>query len=212
MTSSEFVPLFSMLCEVYNREWTKMLSSAYFLVLQDLTKEEFEKAIKSVLAGRKYSTMPLPADFLEAANGNPEEVAIIALNFVIKAIGRVGIYQSVDFQDAKIHATIEAMGGWQKICLLTHDEWKFASKEFVSTFKALLNRNVNPAQILVGQCDQHNIFRGVISSPQDVVVVENELYSQVANHSKPALTFEKSVGQKKMQSNLANLVSHAKVA
>lgn len=55
-----------MLCEIYQREPSKLLLKVYYLVLQNMSDQEFEKSVKIVLETRKYSTFPLPAEILQA--------------------------------------------------------------------------------------------------------------------------------------------------
>lgn len=57
--------------KMLNREASQFMEG-YYLVLSELSKEEFESSIKQILSSRKYSTLPLPADLLEAVLGNPE--------------------------------------------------------------------------------------------------------------------------------------------
>ena len=99
MTREEFIKPFTLLCEMYNREASQLLMEGYYLVLEAVSKNEFEAAIKQVLANRKYSTLPLPADILEAIHGNPEDKAILALKMVEDAMQQHGAYKSVSFED-----------------------------------------------------------------------------------------------------------------
>lgn len=162
MTKHEFFPLFTLLCETYNREATKSLSMAYYMVLDGLTVDEFQKAVKSILASRKYSTMPLPADLLEAAHGSTEDKALIALAELESAIGRYGTNKSVCFKDKHIMAAVQAIGGWVSIGAMEVKEWEFKRKEFLKVYQASLRspEGFDAPRYLVGMAEQQNRFNG----------------------------------------------------
>lgn len=163
MTKNDFVPLFTMLCEVYNREPSKTLMLAYYTVLEDLTKEEFEGAVKNILSSRKYSTLPLPSDILEYKYGNADDNAILALKTLEEAMERQGSYNSVCFKDEAISSAVLSMGGWIAICRTSTEDWKFVKKEFINLYKALTR---NPSNLkkdithLVGWNEHQNRIAG----------------------------------------------------
>ncbi len=162
MTRSEFTQLFALLCEAYNREATSGLSSAYFLVLEELSFEEFKLAVRRILSERKYSTMPMPAELLEAVHGSTEEKAIIALKTLEEAIENHGAYASVCFEDKAIMCAIQALGGWESICRLEADEWKFKRKEFQKIYQAALKnpQSFRAPRYLAGTFERQNSFQG----------------------------------------------------
>ena len=162
MTKQEFLPLFAVLCETYNREITKGLSTAYYMVLEHLTPDEFQNAVKSVLSGRKYSTLPLPAEILEAVHGSTEDKALMALAELESAIGRYGTNKSVCFKDKHIMAAVQAIGGWVSIGTMEQKEWEFKRKEFLKVYQASLRSpgGFDAPRYLVGMAEQQNRFQG----------------------------------------------------
>ena len=152
MTKSEFLQTFSMLCEVYNREATKMLAEGYYMVLKELDINTFNGAVTQVLSGRKYSTLPLPADLLEAVYGNPDDKAILALKLVEDSMLEVGAYKSVSLEDKIAMTCIENLGGWVAICQMELKDWEWKKKEFISLYKALMRnpQNIKETSHLVG--------------------------------------------------------------
>lgn len=162
MTKTEFVKPFTLLCEMYNREASHLLMEGYYLVLSELSKEEFESSIKQILSSRKYSTLPLPADLLEAVLGNQEDKAILALKELEDAMDRHGAYKSVSFQDDIISTCVQNLGGWVTVCQMELKDWEWKKKEFLSLYKTLM-RNPNKVSRnnhLVGICEHQNRHRG----------------------------------------------------
>jgi len=61
-----------MLCEIYQREPSKLLLKAYYLVCKNMIDQDFEKSIRLVLEKRIYNTFPMPAEILQAIAANWE--------------------------------------------------------------------------------------------------------------------------------------------
>ena len=175
MTAQEFYQPFTLLCLAYNRELTDALAEVYFMVLEDLTAQQFQSAIKEVLATRKYTNLPMPADILEAVHGNSDERAIIALKQAEDAVSRFGMYKSVIFQDKALQATIEGFftNGWIDFCKQCGgDEWKFQKIEFVKLYKAYLKQDKKPkGDYLVGWCQHQNEISAIETEPENVYLV-----------------------------------------
>jgi len=150
MTKQEFYGLFTILCETYNREATKSLCLSYYMILEHLKFEDFKSAIVTILSNRKYSSLPMPADILEAINGSSDDKAMLALHELESAMSRVGAYNSVCFKDVNIMETVFRMGGWIKICRTNEDEWKFLKKEFMNIYKTLSKISFEAPAYLVG--------------------------------------------------------------
>jgi hypothetical protein len=127
----------AILCETYQREITKLLLKSYYMALKGMSDTEFEDAIGKTLQTRKYNTLPMPAEIREAVTGNIEDLATLAYDAFTQGKSQTGAYDSVCFEDKVIHAVIRAMGGWQEVCMITEDEWKFRRKEFIDLYKAL---------------------------------------------------------------------------
>ena len=162
MNKFEFRDVFTLLCETYGKEPTKVLMSAYYMVLEDLTVDQIKSAIKSILANRKYSSLPLPAEILEFINGSQDDKALLALHELESAMKKVGAYNSVCFSDSIIMETASRMGGWARLCRTTEDEWKFLKKEFINIYKALSKTNFEAPKYLIGLHQNENECNGFI--------------------------------------------------
>lgn len=49
---------------------------------------------------------------------------------VLKAMRQAGVYKTIVFDDAIIHAVIADLGGWVKLCGLSERELNFQQREF----------------------------------------------------------------------------------
>ena len=195
MTKQEFAETFTLLCATYNKEASKALMSAYFMVLEDLTISEFQAAVKSVLATRKFTNLPMPADILEVVNGNPDDVALIALKELEDAMSIHGAYRSVIFKNKVIMACVRGMGGWQAICQMPSDEWKFQKQEFLKLYRAYHRNGKYPeVDYLVGLSEHKNRIDGYIADA-DSTKVQLIGYSEQYPKELPALTVKTLVSK-----------------
>lgn len=205
MTKTEFLPSFAMLCEVYNREATKLLAEGYYMVLKELDINTFNTAIANVMSGRKYSTLPLPADILESVIGNPEDNAILALKMVEDAMKEHGAYKSVSFDDKIALTCIENLGGWITICQMELKDWEWKKKEFITLYKALMRnpQNIKHTPYLAGICEHQNRLSGYDeeADTQEVAMIGYNgsthipvLQLQMAQKSTNAIEYKRDIG------------------
>lgn len=132
--------LVSMLAEVTGRKFSPEGLMAYDIALSDVPLAALNSAALQLLKTAKF--MPSPAEIREAAGAVSGAVATkdkptLAWVDVRRAINRVGGYDSPNFQDPLINATIRAMGGWVALCDSTPDELVWREKDFLRTYAAL---------------------------------------------------------------------------
>ena len=160
MTLAKFQTTFLAMCEMYGKEVSKELTQMYFAVLSGagISDEDLQKAVSHIMATRKYSSLPLPAEILEHAQGSPEDAALIAIQKLETAMRGVGAYDSVMFDDPVLHALVSTSeGGWPGLCQMPLDDWKFEKQRLVKAYKALSTRGV-PQQVkqLAGISEKDN--------------------------------------------------------
>lgn len=140
-----------LMCTVFKREPDKMLLSAYYAILKSMDDSQFQGAVSFVLRDRKYTSLPLPADIIEAATGKLDDEALIALAKLERAMATWGAYRSIAFDDPVIHAFVAANGGWPFLCRMELDQWKFKRIDFLKSYKAFapnLNRLTVPLTLI----------------------------------------------------------------
>jgi hypothetical protein len=148
----------SLLCEVFERQPTRMLIEAYYMVLKDLTDDEFQRNISGILSSKLFSKLPLPAEILNVTQTDLDDQAILAYDKFTKGKAQTGPYQTVIFDDITIHAVVDAMGSWESVCFITEDEWKFKRREFLDLYKAFKkNPRTDTPQKLIGLIEGHNL-------------------------------------------------------
>lgn len=150
------------------------------LIEDNIEDEQLINGVKFIIRTRKYNKLPKYAEILEACRGgNIDDIALLACNMVKKAAERAGAYKSVVFPDLRVHFVIDALGGWIKLCRSTEEEWIWLQKEFIAMYKAVMNKPINPPEVLIGIEDKENLSSGYIDEPKAIVRLSNDAFESV---------------------------------
>jgi len=114
----------------------------YFGLLHEYTLETVAIAIKHHMVDPDHGMFwPKPSDLIRATQGGTGTRALRAWDAAVAAIGTVGCYETVTFdEDPLILAVVDRMGGWTKFCVMTEDDRPFVQREFVQRYQAYLAR------------------------------------------------------------------------
>ncbi len=127
----QFIALMADIGERYGKCISEPLMGIYWQALACFEWEDVENALQAHIHNpdtRQF--FPKPLDIVRFIEGSGETKALRAWTIVQKAICRVGVYQSLAFDDALIHAVIEDMGGWVHLCSMTLEDAPFRALEF----------------------------------------------------------------------------------
>lgn len=118
---------------------------------------------------------PKPADIVRALEGTHTDRALVAWGKALEAMQRVGSYRSVAFDDPAIHATVEDMGGWPKLCsepfdALTHTQRRFCELHRTHSKQAALAY----PPILIGINDAQNRSDGRSMQPPVLIGIADK--------------------------------------
>jgi hypothetical protein len=163
----QFAGLLAELSELYGRCISSGLTEIYWKALQMFewvdVKAAFEAHARNPDCGQFF---PKPADIVRFIEGNGETRALKAWATVEKALQCVGVYQSVAFDDAFIHAVIEDMGGWVKLCTMTNDDLPFRAREFQKRYMGfVIKKPLRYPKCLYGLSNCENAKNGYAVEP-----------------------------------------------
>jgi len=171
----QFSALFQGVAECYSQSLSAQGVILRFKLLSQFAYAEVESAALSIMATRKYTSMPTPADFLEHINGgSAEDKAEVEAGKVLSAIGKHGAYASVVFDDAVTQAVIvQAYGGWPKLCAAcgVEESENWFRKNFAKTWAAYSRQGVKQFGHLPGlfEITNHgNGYHEYIDPPKSV--------------------------------------------
>ncbi len=157
---NRFNVLIQGVADCYSQTLTAQGIALRFKMLMQFEYVEVERAALSIMASRKYTSMPTPADFLEhIGGGSAEDKAEVEVGKVLSAISSHGGYASVVFDNPVTQAVIvQAYGGWVKLCEeCGRDEpEKWFRKEFAKTWAAYNRQQIQQYGHLPGRIEITN--------------------------------------------------------
>ena len=168
-----FAKAMSALAEYYGRELSDGVIALYWQGLSQYEIADIEAAIGRHLQNPDTGQwMPKIADIVRMIDGTTQSAAAMAWAKVMRAVGSVGQYQSIAFDDAIIHLVIDDLGGWPGICQSEEAEIPFLQKRFETSYRAYRMRGSDvPShhRYLVGVCEMQNAPKGYQSDPPRLV-------------------------------------------
>ena len=187
--------------ENYGQTLTAEGGNLRFKALQAFELADIERAAMSLIANRKYTSMPTVADFLEhLGGGSLDDKAEVEAGKVLQAVSAVGGYQSVVFDDPVTQAVIQqTFGGWARLCRESSlKEEKWWRRDFIHAYGSYARQGISLSGYLPGQCEIDNsagVFSREIPAPvavgsaQKAALVlagaQAELPQQLASRDKP---------------------------
>ena len=162
MTNQQFNTAFQPFLDYFTTgDMTKEKINIYYLALSNLTVDQLNSAFISMVRNRVYKNFPQVAEIIQYATHTTEseldDRIVLAKQMLKNTIVRYGSYGSVEFKDKGIHAVIDALDGWQKMCSMSSDELeKFLTFEFAKIYKAYTRHNYPVTQYYIGVHDAAN--------------------------------------------------------
>ena len=161
MTNQQFNTAFQPFLDYFpTGDMSKEKINIYYLALSNLTVDQLNSAFISMVRNRVYKNFPQVAEIIQYATHTTEseldDRIVLAKQMLKNTIVRYGSYGSVEFKDKGIHAVIDALDGWQKMCSMSSDELeKFLTFEFAKIYKAYTRHNypVTNNINLIDYCD-----------------------------------------------------------
>lgn len=168
MTQDDLKSFFEILqgcMEVYNpeRKLTPAASNIWFEALKAYPLKDISLALTSHLSDPENGRFaPKPADILRYLTLSAETAALKAWTKIDKTIRQVGRERSVVFDDPLIHAVIDEMGGWIKLCEAPDEKsLEFMGYDFKKRYQAGLHHPVGQyPRILMGFAQLQNVSNG----------------------------------------------------
>lgn len=144
--------------EIYGRHPEPRVVYMVFQALIAFSLADIERALSRHITNPDTGQFPpKPADIVRLIQGSSQSASGEAWAKVDYAIRCVGNYRSVVFDDPKIHAAIERLGGWQKVALTSEQEYPFLRVNFLKLYQGF---TVQPPESyprkLIGACEHEN--------------------------------------------------------
>ena len=144
MTESEkpeCIEMISAALDYYKQPVSAFILSIWWEGCKGFTLDQLARALTAHTTDPERGQFPPKvADIVRVLSGTKTDRAVIAWGKVYEAMSSVGAYQDVVFDDGIIHAVIEDMGGWPKLCRGNTDDLSYVQHRFCESYKAYFNR------------------------------------------------------------------------
>jgi len=154
---------FCALCEMWGKEPSTFFAAMYReALLKELSFDDAVKALE-IPFHRKFFGFPQSGELVELMRGEVGDPALLAWQQYMEAMGRHGVYRTVEFQDGRIARTIELMGGWIQSGEWLVDDLEWKRKDFMKIYNGLPASMSKSPGLLTGIHRANNSNRNMIS-------------------------------------------------
>lgn len=142
---SKFVSLLTDALAFYRQDVSPFAMTVWWQACEPFAFEQVAKAMTAhAMDAERGQFAPKPADIVRQLAGTATDRAMLAWGKVHDAMGSVGAYTDVVFDDPVIHAVIEDLGGWPKCCRQPIDELSYLQHRFCEGYRAYAGRGEFP--------------------------------------------------------------------
>lgn len=177
---AKFSTLVTEVLAFYGKDVSRFAMSVWWEACKGFDFEQVAKAFNAhAIDAERGQFPPKPADVVKALQGTRTDRARMAWGKAFDAMQRVGAYQSVAFDDPVIHAVLEDLGGWMKVCRSDMEQLSYLEHRFCEAYRAYVGRPdvAYPAKLL-GEFEMVNRHEGrkvappvLIGNPQKAAEV-----------------------------------------
>lgn len=158
----KFSTLVTEVLAFYRQDASRFAMSVWWEACKAFDFEQVSKAFNAhAMDPERGQFPPKPADVVRALQGTKTDRSRMAWGKAFDAMQRIGAYRSVVFDDPVIHAAIEDLGGWTKLCRSDLNELSYLEHRFCETYRAYSGRPdlAYPAR-LIGEFEAVNRHEG----------------------------------------------------
>lgn len=125
----------------YRQPVSEFVLQVWCQACQPFSLEQVSKAMTAhVTDAERGVYAPKVADVVRVLAGTTTDRAALAWGKVLGAMSAVGAYSDVVFDDPAIHAAIEDLGGWVKVCRGEMAELSYLQHRFCQAHKAYVGQ------------------------------------------------------------------------
>jgi hypothetical protein len=134
---AKFAELLRDVMAFYKQDVSPFALSVWWSACERYELEQVSKALtQHAMDAERGQFPPKPADLVRQLDGTATDRAMLAWGKVMDAMQRVGQYTDVVFDDPAIHAVVEDLGGWPKVCRVELKELSYLQHRFTESHRA----------------------------------------------------------------------------
>ena len=143
--------------DVYDKPVSPQGIGLIFNALKRFSFDQVATGVEMHINDVENGSFPIrPSHVVAQIEGRGDERAGAAWRKLYGAIGSVGNYSDVVFDDPIIHAIVDNEGGWQQICLMSENDLKYTQNRFNKQYTQYVSKS--------GVFDYPRILRGAINA------------------------------------------------
>lgn len=158
------------------------LIAMYWRGCQQWDYEQIVRAVDALTHDAEAGKFPPKiGDLTRELEGTRTDRALLAWGKTLKAMSSVGAYQDVVFDDAAIHAAVEDVGGWPKLCRTTFDDLSYLQHRFCEAHRAYTKRGTFefPRRLAGARDPDETFVKHGLPPPRPVMVGDIEACRRV---------------------------------
>ena len=138
---AEFGQLVKDVMAYYRQDTSAFLLDTWWGACEGFALEQVKTAMQRHATDAEHGQFaPKVADVVRILAGTATDRAALAWGKTHDAMARVGAYTDVVFDDPAIHATVEDLGGWPKLCRTEIAELSYLQHRFQQSHRAYTER------------------------------------------------------------------------
>lgn len=143
--------------DVYDKPVSAAGISLIFNTLKRFSVDQVREGIELHVNDVQSGNFPItPAHVVAQIEGRGDDRGGSAWRKLYGAIGSVGNYSDVVFDDPIIHAIVDNEGGWQHVSLMTDEDTKFLQARFNKQYNGYVSKS--------GQFEYPRVLRGATNA------------------------------------------------
>lgn len=169
----EFISLLTDVMAYYGKDTSKFTVQVWWGACQKFDFEQVATAMqRHATDPDRGQFAPKVADIIRVLEGTTTDRAALAWGKVLEAMGSVGAYTDVVFDDPAIHAVVEDLGGWPKVCRTEIKDLSYLQHRFQETHRAYTGRGQfeYPRRLGGDRSPDHDYERRGLELPKPALV------------------------------------------
>lgn len=138
---SEVAGIISDVLKYYRQPVSEFILGVWMQACEPFEVDQISRALTEHIQDPEHGTFaPKVSDLTRVLQGTSTDRAALAWGKTLEAMSAVGAYTDVVFDDPAIHAVVEDLGGWPKLCRSTYEELSYIQHRFCVSHKAYIGR------------------------------------------------------------------------
>lgn len=192
-----FAQLITDVLAYYRQDASRFVLELWWNACQGFDLEQIRTALQRHCTDpERGQFVPKVADLARILQGTTTDRAALAWGKCLEAMGSVGAYTDVVFDDPAIHAVVEDLGGWPKLCRTELKELGYVQHRFCESHRAYIGRGKfdYPRRLMGDRSPDSEYLKSGLPLPNPALIGDapraKQVYLQGNVAGKTAISFQ----------------------